>query len=117
MKSIGNNVILTAFFLLELVAFGALGYWGYHFKTVVSFKIMLAGAVPLVIMIIWGLFLSPKATIPFFSYPMRTAFKLVIFIAASAALYATGLHTFGTVFLLVSLIIVAAVFVLDLHKI
>ncbi|NOU63356.1 DUF2568 domain-containing protein [Paenibacillus sp. LMG 31461] len=115
-KSIGV-IILTAFFLLELGAMVAFGYWGYHIKAGSAVKIMLVIASPLVVAILWGVFLSPKASLSIFSFPFRTALKLVVFVVASAALYAAGRSVLGLAFLMLSLFIVAAVFILRLHKV
>ncbi|MBM7584622.1 hypothetical protein JOC86_001159 [Bacillus pakistanensis] len=56
---------------------------------------------------------SLKASLPILSFPLRTTLKLVVFIVASAALYESGQSALLTVFLL----IVAAVFILKLHKV
>jgi hypothetical protein len=116
MKSIGF-IILTSFFLLELGAMVAFGYWGYHIKAGVAVKITLAVALPLVVTILWSVFLSPKALLPIFSFPNRTALKLVVFVVASAALYAAGRSVLGVTFLMISILIVAAVFILKLHEV
>lgn len=116
MKSIGV-IILTAFFLLELGAMVAFGYWGYHIKAGHAVKIILAIASPLVVAILWGVFLSPKALLSIFTFPFRTALKLVVFVVASAALYAAGRSVLGLVFLIISLFIVATVFILRLHEV
>ncbi|HHY0845459.1 MULTISPECIES: YrdB family protein [Bacillus] len=42
----------------------AFSYWGYHIKTGAAVKIILAVATPLVIATLWGIFLSPKASLP-----------------------------------------------------
>ncbi|EJV56231.1 YrdB family protein [Bacillus cereus] len=115
-KWIGVSV-LTGFFLLELGAMAAFSYWGYHIKTGAAVKIILAVATPLVIATLWGMFLSPKASLPIFSFPIQTTLKLVVFIVASAALYASGQSAFAVTFLTVSLLIVAAVFILKLHNV
>lgn len=116
MKAFGN-LILTAFFLLELCAMVAFGYWGYHIQVGVFLRIILAVAVPLIVAILWGMLLSPKASFPIFSYPVRNALKLIVFAGASAALYASGLGILGIIFLALSLLLAAAVFVLKLHEV
>ncbi|PJN89387.1 YrdB family protein [Bacillus sp. mrc49] len=115
-KWIGVSV-LTGFFLLELGAMAAFSYWGYHIKTGAAVSVILALATPVVIAVLWSMFLSPKASLPIFSFPIRTTLKLVVFIVASASLYASGQSTLAVIFLTVSLLIVAAVFILKLHKI
>ncbi|WP_201714618.1 YrdB family protein [Rossellomorea arthrocnemi] len=115
-KWIGVSV-LTGFFLLELGAIAAFSYWGYHIHSGAAVKIILAVATPLVIATLWSKFLSPKASLPIFSFPTRTTLKLVVFIVASIALYASGLSAIAVTFLTVSLLLVAAVFILKLHKV
>lgn len=116
MKSIGSS-ILAAFFLLEIVAMVAFGYSGYHIKAGAAVKIILAAALPLAVAILWGIFLSPKASLPVFSFPIRTALKFVVFVLASASLYAVEQRALGLTFLMVSFLIVAAVFILNLHEV
>ncbi|WP_336785713.1 YrdB family protein [Paenibacillus sp. MMO-177] len=112
-----GSVLLTAFFLLELAAFVVFGYWGYQLQSDKPISILLAVVTPLVLAVLWGMFLSPKATVAIFSYPVRTALKLVVFLAASGALYSTGREKLGLAFLIVSVILIAAVFLLDLHRV
>ena len=79
MKSISGS-ILTAFFLLEILAMIAFGYYGYHIQSGTAVSIILAVALPLAVAILWGVFLSPKASLPVFSFPVRTALKFVVFV-------------------------------------
>ncbi|SFD78083.1 Protein of unknown function [Paenibacillus catalpae] len=117
MKSIAVGILLTAFFLLELAACAAFGFWGYQLDVGGIFKIILMIALPLAVIILWGMFLSPKASIPIFADPIRTTLKLIVFLAASAALYTTGRHGLGIVFLTASIIVIGSVFILDLHRV
>ena len=117
MNLLGGS-ILAVFFLLEIGALVAYGYYGYLIKSVTTaVKIMVAIALPLAVAILWGMFLSPKASIPVFSYPVRTALKFVVFALASASLYAAGQRGLGLIFLIVSFLIVAAVFLLKLYEV
>lgn len=110
-------ILLTVFFLLELAAIAVFGFWGYQFNAGQVVKIILAVGAPLVMIIVWGMFLSPKASVPIFSYPVRTALKLFVFIVASAALWAVGQFTLGIIFLTLSILIIASVFFLNLHEV
>jgi hypothetical protein len=58
---------------------------------------------PLVAIIIWGLFMAPKATFPL-SMPIHTALFLVIFGAAAFALARAGQPTLALVFAVVSVL-------------
>ncbi|TCM96378.1 uncharacterized protein DUF2568 [Paenibacillus sp. BK033] len=116
MKGLGTGILLAAFFLLELAAFVVFGYWGYQLQSVKMISILLAVATPLVLAVLWGMFLSPKASVAIFTYPVRTALKLVVFLAASAALFTTGHEKLGLAFLIAAIVIIAAVFLVKLHK-
>lgn len=109
--------ILIVLFLLEIGGMVVFSYWGYHINAGVAVKIIMAVAIPLVIAILWGLFLAPKASLPIISYPIRTVLKLVVFVVASAALYTIGRIALGALFLILSLLIVAAVFILKLYDV
>ena len=76
-------------FLLELVALGALGYWGYQTGSGPVNKIALAIGAPLVAATIWGLFVAPKAT---FAVPggVHLLLQVVVFGVAVVALIRTG---------------------------
>ncbi|WP_317964594.1 YrdB family protein [Paenibacillus sp. CCS19] len=110
-----KTIVLTAFFLLELIAMFAFGYWGYHIAGTV--KIIIAIVVPVCVMVIWGMVLAPKASYAVFSYPTRTGLKLVVFALAAAALYTSGQHAYGIAFLILSILIIVTVFINDWHKI
>ncbi len=112
-----SGSILAVFFLLEIVALVAFGYYGYHIKSGAAIKFILAIALPLTVAILWGMFLSPKAAVPVFSSPVQAALKLVVFVLASASLYAAGQRGLGLVLLVVSFFTVAAVFILKLYEV
>lgn len=97
-----------------MIAFGS---YGYHIGSGTAVGILLAIALPLAVAILWGMFLAPRASRTVFSYPVRTALKFVVFVLASASLYAIDQGALGLAFLIVSLFIVAAVFQLKLHEV
>jgi len=71
-------------FVLELCAFAALGYWGYDALGVVG-----AILAPLAAIVVWGLFVAPKARFSL-STPARLTVELLVFAAAVAGLAAAG---------------------------
>jgi hypothetical protein len=79
----------TLAFLLELAMLAALGLWGANTGTSVASSILLGGGAPLLAIIGWGLFASPKAKI---TLPLAgvIAFKALAFGCGAAALYAVG---------------------------
>ncbi|MEV6203380.1 YrdB family protein [Streptomyces sp. NPDC051771] len=78
-------------FLVELVALGVLGWWGWSVADPVWLRIVLAVAVPGVTAVVWGMFAAPKARV---RLPVAgvVGVKAVVFGAATAALVGVG-HT------------------------
>jgi hypothetical protein len=79
----------TLAFLLELAMLAALGVWGAGAGASVASSILLGGGAPLLAIIGWGLFASPRAKI---TLPLAgvVAFKALAFGCGAAALYAVG---------------------------
>ncbi|MFO1443189.1 YrdB family protein [Bacillus sp. Bva_UNVM-123] len=50
--------------MLELTGLAIYSYWGYKIESTPLLKLGLAIVIPLTISVIWGLFISPKASIP-----------------------------------------------------
>nr|AYQ75764.1 DUF2568 domain-containing protein [Cohnella candidum] len=99
---------LACMFLLELASLAAFARWGHRFG------LWAAIGIPVLVLVVWSLFLAPKASIPVFFPPVREVLKLVVFAAASAALYASGLSGWAVAMLAVSVIVVALIFSLGL---
>ncbi len=57
----GANLALR--FLLELCALVALGYWGFKTGGTLMAKIGLVIGAPLVVAVVWGTFVSPRAPV------------------------------------------------------
>jgi hypothetical protein len=72
-------------FLLEVVALLILAKWGWHHGERSNSRLLQAILAPLVAMVIWGLFASPRARYP---QPLagRLAVKALVFGAATMAL-------------------------------
>lgn len=51
-------------FLLELCLLGALGYWGAQIGPGPLGKVALGLGAPLLLAVVWGTFMSPKARVP-----------------------------------------------------
>ena len=95
-------------FLLELSALAATAYWGATTATGRIGQIGLALALPSLVALLWGLFISPKARIP--TGPFGRAFLgLIVFLVATAALWSrdrTGLALlYGSLALISSVLI------------
>jgi hypothetical protein len=87
-------------FLLEIVALGALAYWGFHVGNGGAAKAVLAIGAPLLAAVAWGLFAAPRAR---FKVPLAAVLvvKALVFGAATAALVATGHLVLAAVFAVV----------------
>src|SRR5450432_3627212 len=83
-------------FLLELGGLASLAYWGYQTNDG-PIRLVLAVGMPLLLAVIWGLFLSPKPTVELpqvLTTPLRPAVLLV----SAAALATTGQPVLGGIF-------------------
>jgi hypothetical protein len=80
------NLILR--FLLELCLLAAFGYWGFQTGQSSPVKIVLGLGAPLLVAVVWGAFLAPKAARRL-REPWLLILELVIFGLAIAALYFT----------------------------
>ena len=90
---------LTLAFLLELCALAALGYWGFATGGGLPAKIGLGVGVALLAAVLWGVFESPRASLPL-PEPWHLLFALAFFGCAAAALYAAGRARVALVFAL-----------------
>jgi uncharacterized protein DUF2568 len=74
----GANLALR--FLLELSALAATAYWGYDTGSGLT-RWVLAVVVPAIVVVVWALFLSPKARIEL-ARPIRLALEFLVLGAA-----------------------------------
>jgi len=81
-----KTVNLAIRFLLELCALISLGYWGFHVGSSVYTKFLFGIGSPLLLAILWGTFIAPKASLKL-PEPYRFILELIIFAVASFALY------------------------------
>jgi len=79
--------------LSEIIAFGSLSLWGF-LDWSMPWSIVWGIGAPLVAILVWALFLSPKAV---FALPraIRTLIELLVFVSATLALWALGLPWVG----------------------
>ncbi|HWS36339.1 MAG TPA: YrdB family protein [Actinoplanes sp.] len=84
-----RGLVLVIRFLTELVLFGAFGFAGAVLPGPLVAKIVLAVAVPAVAIVVWALFLAPRAgrRLP---EPWRFLAEVVLFVAAGAGVAAAG---------------------------
>jgi hypothetical protein len=100
----GSNLLLR--FLLELCALGAVGYWGFKTGGGFAAKLGLGIGAPLVVAVVWAVFVSPRAPVRL-ALPLSLLLQVAVFGIAAAALVATGHRTLAWVF--VALVVVNAV--------
>jgi len=84
-------------FLLELCMVAAVGYWGFKNHSGWVMKIIFGIGLPILIAVIWGLFLAPKATYPLggISY---LALELILLGSGAVALFASGSADLGWIY-------------------
>jgi hypothetical protein len=101
---------LALAFFLELCALAALGYWGFVTGEGLPATLGLGVGVPLLAAVLWGVFESPRASLPL-PEPWHLFFALVFFGCAAAALYAAGLARTALTFALVVIVNLVLAFV------
>ena len=104
-----KSINLAVRFLLELAALVALGYWGFRTGQGALMKIVLGLGAPLLVAVLWGAFVAPKAARRL-ADPARLALEVAIFAAATLALVAAGLTTLARVFAVVVVVNLSLMF-------
>lgn len=94
---------LSIRFILELIILFSLADWGFHFDHGVALKLVLGIGVPLLIAIIWGKIISPKATIKL-SLTWTLFIELIIFSLAALCLIDLGFKKFAVIFILIEVV-------------
>lgn len=84
-------------FLLELCMFVAVGYWGFKTHSGWVLKIILGIGLPILIAVIWGLFIAPRAKYPL-SGISYLAVELILLGSGAVALFASGTPDLGWVY-------------------
>ena len=84
-------------FLLELCMLAAVGYWGFKTHSDWVLKIIFGIGLPILIAVIWGLFIAPRATYPL-SGISYLAVELILLGSGAVALFASGRSDLGWVY-------------------
>ena len=90
-------------FLLELAMLVALGYWGFRTPESLWLKWALGIGAPLLVVILWGLFLAPKAGQRMGS-TLGVTVSLCLFYLAALALFQTGHPALGATMVVLTII-------------
>ena len=86
---LAKSLVDVVRFLLELCMLAALGYWGFTTGDSAATQWLLGLGAPTVAAVVWGLFISPKATVKV-PMPVWIGLQVVIFGAATLALAAAA---------------------------
>jgi len=73
-------------FVLELCLLAALGYWGFQLEQGWLLQIMVGIGSPLLVAVIWGMFVAPKAA-HLLSDPWRFGLGILLFAWGAGALW------------------------------
>lgn len=93
---------LAVRFILEIGVLVALGYWGWKTGNGTMRWVLAVGSVVAAI-VVWSLFVSPDPTIEL-ARPIRLVIEFVVWAAAAAALWATGLRALAVAFIVVAVV-------------
>ena len=105
--------IISIFFLLEIAMLVSFMYWGFHLDASLFVKILFGVGAPILVAVIWGTFIAPKASIPV-SVPIRILLQIILFSSAAMALYFSEKGTLAIIFGTVVLIEMILMYLLNL---
>ena len=97
-----ESVNLAVRFILEVGVLVALGHWGWKTGEGAMRWVFAIGAV-LAAVVVWTLFVSPDPTIEL-ARPIRLIIEFAVWVAAGAALWATGLRPLAIAFVVIALV-------------
>jgi len=95
-----KNINLGLSFLLELAMLVGFGYWGFHGDKSVWLKWTLGIGLPLVVMVLWGLWLAPNAGHRL-NLTGGAALSSILFLLSAMALFNAQQPLLATVFTLI----------------
>lgn len=94
----GANLALA--FLWELCLLVAFGYWGFVTGDALWLKLLLGIGLPVLVAVVWGLFMAPKAARRL-SRPWHEVAEVALFGLGALALFAAGQPTLAILFAVV----------------
>ena len=98
-----KGVNLALRFLLEVCALIGLGYWGFATGSGAIAKVALGIGVPVVVAIVWGVFVAPRAPVDLPGV-LVLILQVLVFGSAAAGIAATGHRTLAPAFAVVVVI-------------
>lgn len=96
MSNAVKAVNLAMAFILELAMLAAFAWWGFHTGNSAIVRILLGVGVPVLVAVIWGIFMAPNSSRRF-KGAAYLSLKFVLFGLAVAALVAVGQTTLGII--------------------
>ncbi len=96
MNTTGKSLGLALAFALELAMLAAFAYWGFHVGSTAFLKVLLGIGVPVLIVVIWSLFMAPRSTRRLQGWRYSSV-KIMLFGLAALALIVSGLPVVGFV--------------------
>jgi hypothetical protein len=97
----GLNLLVR--FLLELCMLAAVGYWGFKTQSGWVMRILLGIGLPVLIAVLWGMFIAPKATHPL-SGASYLALELTLLGSGAVALLASGKPALGWTYTIILIV-------------
>ena len=95
--SVLKGINLLVRFLLELCMLAAVGYWGFTTHSGWTMKILLGIGLPVLIAVIWGMFMAPRSTRRLSGIPF-TVMDIILLGSGAVALYASGQGTLAWIY-------------------
>lgn len=95
-----KSLNLLVRFLLELCMLAAVGYWGFKTQSSWTMKIVSGIALPILMIVIWSLFLAPRATYLLHGVA-HVVLSLILLGSGAMALFAGGRSDLGWVYIVV----------------
>ncbi len=89
MLPVAKNANLLLAFLLELAVYVSVGFWGFTASPNLAVKLLAGLGAPLVLAVVWGVFASPRASVPLHGLA-RAGLETLWFGSGAAALAAAG---------------------------
>lgn len=94
---------LSVRFLLELCMLAAVGYWGFKTQSGLAMKILLGIGLPVLLIVIWSLFVAPRAIYPLHGIA-HMVLSFVLLASGAVALFASGNLSLGWIYLIVLIV-------------
>ena len=95
-----KGINLAFRFLLELCMLAAVGYWGFKTQSGWGMKLLLGIGLPVVIAVVWSLFLAPRALSPLRGMT-HLLLSLILLGSGAVALFASGHPTLGWMYAII----------------